>query len=334
MNILITGGAGYIGSSLVANLLSKGHYIRVLDIGLYGFEQLIGFLNLPNFELRVGDIRNIKVLSESLSGMDAVIHLAALVGEGACNISPSLTEAINYIAVCDLLKLCSQKNNFRMIFLSTCSNYGVSNINQLADEETELNPLSLYSKTKVAAEKEILKFNSNTICTILRLGTICGISPRMRFDLLISELAIKSVQKKKVEIYKPEAWRPFLHLKDAINSINLVLEKPSELIKNKVFNVVKENIKKRYLGEIVKKHYPETPIVYTTHNPDDRDYRVSAIKLEKELGYICKVSVEEAFLETTKAIENNLFRDPNWIGHSAIPTKELINLITNKKLIN
>ena len=152
------------------------------------------------------------------------------------------------------------------------------------------------------------------------------ISPRMRFDLLISELAIKLSRKKQYISLKLET---VLHLKDAINSINLVLEN-HELIK-KVFNVVKENIKKRYSE---KKHYPETPIVYTTHNPDDRDYRVSAIKLEKELGYICKVSVEEAFLETTKAIENNLFRDPNWIGHSAIPTKELINLITNKKLIN
>ena len=333
MNILVTGGAGYIGSPLVSSLLSQGHKVRVLDIGLYGFEQLLSFLNLPNFELKIGDIRNDKVLFDSLSDMDVVIHLAALVGEDACNICSKATENINFASVCKVLEFCAKKSNLRLIFLSTCSNYGISDKNKVANEESKLNPLSLYAKTKVAAEKEILSANSNFSTTVLRLGTICGLSPRMRFDLLVSELAIRAVQNKKVEIYKPEAWRPFVHLKDTINVINLLLYEPREKIDNEVFNVVKENIKKKSLGEIVEKYYPNTLIEYTSHNPDDRDYRVSSTKLEKELGYICDVTVEEAFLETSRAIENKFFRNPNWDGHSAIPTKDFIMKIKNENYI-
>jgi nucleoside-diphosphate-sugar epimerase len=187
----------------------------------------------------------------------------------------------------------------------------------------------LYAKTKVAAEEYILNSDHNVATTILRLGTICGLSPRMRFDLLISDLAIRAVQNQKIEIYKPEAWRPFVHVKDAANAIGLVLESPEGIVDRKIFNVVKENIKKRFLGEIVEKHFPNSTIEYTSDNPDDRDYRVCGKRLTRELGYSCQVSVEEAFLETASAVQKKLFRDPNWAGHSAIPTKELSILISN-----
>ena len=328
MNILITGGAGYIGVPLVASLLSQGHKVRVFDIGLYGFEQLLGFIHLPNFELKIGDIRNEKEFLEAISSMDAVVHLAALVGENACKINKKATVDINELSVQKLLKFCNDKKGLRIVFLSTCSNYGLANNNTLADEDSELKPLSLYAETKVAAENIILSTGKNPIVTILRLGTICGLSPRMRFDLLISDLALCAIQNREIEIYKPEAWRPFVHLKDAVNVINLVLNLPKEKVHKKVFNVVKENIKKRYLGEIVNKHFPKVPIKYTTHNPDNRDYRVSGLRLKKELGYSCLVSVEEAFLETSNAINNKFFRDPNWSGHSAIPTNNMFEILS------
>lgn len=327
MKVLVTGGAGYIGTALVAQLLMEGHSVRVLDKGIYSLEPLLIFSAADRFELRVGDVRNEETLANALDGMDAVVHLAAMVGEAACSIDEEATVSINEKVPSKLLALCEDKGVGRVVFLSTCSNYGVSSPDVLADEEAALTPLSLYARTKVAAERDMLGFNGKTVTTVLRFGTICGLSGRMRFDLLVSELARDAISGREIEIYKPEAWRPFLHVRDGVRAVVHVLGSDVAKVNRRVFNIVGENLRKSDLSDMVLKHFPDAKIRVTAANPDNRDYRVTGARIENELGFRCRLTVEDAFLETVESVRTNAFRDAAWPGHSAIPLPERKPLI-------
>lgn len=319
MRVLITGGAGYVGSRVTAHLLDTGNDVTVFDKLIYGGESLIPFQDRRGFALVPGDIRDSDAVVRALTDVDAVIHLAAVVGEQACSIDPEQTWSINCGGTETLIKAAEEAQIRRFVFVSTCSNYGVASPNSLATEDSPLNPLSLYAKAKVQAELLILGSSRLSCATVFRFGTICGISARMRFDLLVSEMAKKAVRREPIQIFAPEAWRPFLHIHDAARAIAHVLQSSVEKIAGRVFNVVGENYQKRGLVEIARRHYPRAEISVTDKNSDLRDYRVDGKRFEQELGFRMGRTVEDAFIETAEAVNNGIFQDPDWAGHSAVP---------------
>lgn len=317
--ILVTGGAGYIGSVLTANLLYKGFKVRVFDRFMFGGESLLSLTNNKNLEILEGDVRDSDRLKIAVNGADSIIHLAALVGEPACRENPKVTKEINHKATEELASLARENGAERFIFVSTCSNYGISKANEKATEESELNPLSLYAETKIEAEKFILGLASDNFHpTVLRLATIFGLSPRMRFNLMVNEVARETAMSGKFSVYNKNAWRPFLHVQDASNAFLTVLQSSNNQISGKIFNVVGENIQKAYLIELAKKLNPQLKIEVNESGKDDkRDYRVSAKKIMDKLGWKPKITVKDGFLEIFNAVRNGLFLNPYEFRYNA-----------------
>lgn len=319
MRVLVTGGAGYIGVMVASHLIQEGFEVTVFDKCLFGAAPLLAFFGNPKFRLVRGDIRSSSTLRSAMKGVDAVVHLASVVGEPACAVDPEASKDINFRGTEITLSLARECGVERFIFLSTCSNYGVSLSNTLTDEDSPLRPLSIYAESKVVSEQAVLANETSLAGIVLRFGTICGLSPRMRFDLLISDMARAAAFNKPIQVFAPNAWRPFLHVKDAARAIEQCLKAPISQVKNKVFNVVGENYQKAGLVELVRKHFSETKIEIVDKAPDIRDYRVSAERIKRELGFTPMHTIEEAFLETADAVKKGVFLDPFWSGYSAIP---------------
>jgi nucleoside-diphosphate-sugar epimerase len=329
MHILISGGAGYIGSGAVAHFLKSGHTVRALDRLLFGDQGLAEFKNNSRFSLQTGDVRNAADVEGALDGVDAVIHLAALVGEAACNAVPEAATAINRDAALDMLKCAAKMRVKRMLFISTCSNYGVSETGALADESAPLNPLTHYARTKVEAEQAILQSDDPVCVTVLRSGTIFGVSGRTRFDLLINEMARDLALKRPIKIYKPEAWRPWLHVDDAAQAFDKLLNAGTDKIDRQIFNVVGENLQKTHLLEFAKKAVPSADLQVVEGVPDNRDYRISAKKLETLTGFTPKNGVETAMREMKELVANGFFRDPFSADHRSDLNEAHIKLLQN-----
>lgn len=325
MKVCVTGGAGYIGAVIVSQLLQQGFEVVVYDKCLFGGESLLAYKS-PQFRLVPGDIRDRDLLQSTLCDVDVVVHLAALVGEEACSLDSEMTQVINLTGAEQVLTLAEESGVKRFIFISTCSNYGVSSAEALADEKSPLNPLTVYAETKVAIEKKILESSYSMKTTIFRFGTICGLSPRMRFDLLVNDMARAVALDLPLQIYSPEAYRPFLHVQDAAGAVIHCLSAEEKLIDKQVFNVISENYQKAELMQLVQKHFPEKEIEIVKKDADLRDYRVSAEQIKTIIGFSPSFTVEQAFLETVNAVKGNVFRNPLWSGHSSVP--ESIETIT------
>jgi nucleoside-diphosphate-sugar epimerase len=319
VKFVITGGAGYIGSVAVAHLLADGHDVAVYDRLLYGGESLLAYLSHPRFSLTIGDVRDTERLTSAIEGAGAVVHLAAIVGEPACSIDDAASWSINVDGSLSALGAARAAGVPRFLFVSTCSNYGLAEPNVTADESSPLKPLSRYAEAKVACEQAMLEPGTGMATTVLRFGTICGVSARMRFDLLVSEMARSAVSGETIVLYTPEAWRPFLHVRDAARAIATWAATPAEQVSRRVFNVVGENYQKRGLADLVRRHFPATPIAITDRAPDLRDYRVSGRLIEEVLGFRTVKTVEDAFLETADAVRGGLFRNASDPAHSALP---------------
>jgi nucleoside-diphosphate-sugar epimerase len=319
MHILVTGGAGYLGSRVTAHLLESGHSVTVFDKLVYGAEALLPFNRNDRFKLLRGDVRDADAVADAMKRVDAVVHFAGIVGEPACNVDTEQSWSINVGGSKSVFAAAQAAKIARFIFVSTCSNYGVAKPGELATEDSPVNPLSDYARAKVECEKLVLAASPPPDCTVLRFGTICGLSGRMRFDLLVSEMAKQCARGQKIDIFAPDAWRPFLHVADAARAIDHVLKASTNQTARRVFNVVGENYQKRGLVDLARKHFPTVEIAVTDKNPDLRDYRVDGTRITKELGFATRFSVEDAFCETAKAVADGVFRDPDWAGHSAIP---------------
>ena len=228
MNILITGGLGFAGSVLTKHLLKKGFKVKVIDKLLFDDSHLKNFKKIKNFQFNKIDILNYNKIENYFknNNFDIVFHLAAIVGDPASKVNLALTKKTNLNASKKLLNISKKYNVGKFIFFSTCSNYGLNKKSKLLKEEDNLKPLSPYAKTKVNFEKYLLKDNSKIQKIILRISTLYGISPRMRFDLTINEFSKKIYFKEKFDVYHADTWRPYLNLKD----LALIVEK---LIKNK-----------------------------------------------------------------------------------------------------
>jgi nucleoside-diphosphate-sugar epimerase len=317
--VVVTGGAGYVGSVVTAHLLVAGYRVVVVDRLAAGGESLLGFASHPSFRLLHADVRDARAGEEALQGASAVVHLAALVGESACALDEVETYSINRDGTQSLVSAAEERGVERVILVSTCSNYGVSDPEALADEDSTLNPLGIYARSKVEAENLVLSHSGRISGSILRLGTICGLSPRMRFDLLVNDLARAAALGDRIRIFAPEAWRPFLHIRDAACAIEWCLRAPLQAVNGHVFNVVGENYQKQSLARLVRRHFADAKIDVEHATVDPRDYRVSGDRFAKAGGVVPTRTVEDAFLEVAEAVRAGIFHDPRWSGHAAAP---------------
>lgn len=314
MNILVTGGAGYIGSTLVPMLLAEGHRVRVLDRLLHGGESMLGVWCHPQFEFMHGDICDRNTLKTALDGINAVVHLAAVVGDPACARQPEKAREVNLDASLGLIEESRRAGVGRFIFASTCSNYGkMTDAQSYVDEDSELRPVSLYAETKVAVETALLaNGNSPGWCaTPLRFATIFGVSPRMRFDLTVNEFTMELLTKKRLVVFGEQFWRPYVHVRDAARGIRLVLEAPTEKVAGRVFNVgaTDQNFQKQQLVELIQPHVPEAVVEFVRKQEDPRDYRVSFSRIQEQLGYSITRTVFQGIEEIAYLVRHGLIRN-------------------------
>ena len=303
--VLVTGGAGYIGSVLTSTLVKKGYSVRVIDSLIYGNDGISKLLDENVIQLIEGDIRDENLLENSLEGIDCVFHLAAIVGDPLCNRIPEAARQINEFATTKLIKACKKKDVRRLIFSSTCSNYGSSA--EIVNETTPLHHLSLYSDTKIKSESLILSSKKDNFepC-VLRFATAFGYSPRMRFDLLLHELIRDAIVDKKIVIFGPNYWRPFVHTQDIANACIKAIESSTDQVSGEVYNVGgnNENYKKIQVAQLVKEKIPTTSIEIQELKKDPRNYRVSFDKIKDKLQFKVEKTVSDGIKEIVEKINN------------------------------
>jgi nucleoside-diphosphate-sugar epimerase len=302
MKVLVTGGAGYLGSILSEKLLSKGYQVRIIDGLWYGKDPVKPYLKNPNFELIEADIRNLNATVSAMKDVDAVIHLASIVGMPASNIEPRTSEEINYLATKNIAELCDLHEIPSYIFASTCSVYGAQP-NKMITEKTTPAPLDYYAKSKFQSERAINWLNSGP--AILRFGTLFGLSPRMRFDLVINLFIAQALNNEKIIVEGGQQSRPFLHVQDAADALIFILEKDLE----GTYNVISENMT---ILEAAKRISKVTGCEIEIRDDiiDKRDYTVSANKI-KQFGFEPTKNLEYAINEIKRAFESGQIKNYN-----------------------
>jgi nucleoside-diphosphate-sugar epimerase len=314
--VLVIGGAGYIGSTLVRQLLQARYRVRVLDCLLFGDKPIQDLYRHPASQFLHGDFRNAELLIHAISGTDAVIHLGAIVGDAACDIDPDLTLSINTRALPMICDLCQTFAVRRYLFASSCSVYGTRE--DLIDEHCPLAPLSLYARTKIEAERVLLEKRSALFQpTVLRLASAFGLSYRMRFDLVVNWLTAQAVVQSKITIINGQQWRPFLHVTDIARAFLAVLEAPVDLVGGEVFNVGDNdaNMRLRDLGEQIVRLVPGTTIHDQLSQWDMRSYLVDFSKITRRLGFRCGTTVHMGILQMIDVLGRNRFLGYEDLNH-------------------
>lgn len=314
--VLVTGGAGFKGSTLCRELLSRGYRVRVLDRLIYGGRSLLTFINHPNFEFIKGDIADPHDVAKALAGASSVIHLAALVGDKLCERDPELSIRTNYKATQLLADMAGKKGVERFIFASTCSNYGIADTSVPADEERELNPVSLYAETKIDCEKYLLRaaVEQDLPVVILRFGTAYGVSGRTRFDLTVNSFTYEAIRDKRIIVFAEESWRPFTHVLDMAAIYCAMLKAPRQLVCGKIFNAGwnSQNYMKRDIVNALKEVVGEFEVDYVNNIEDKRSYRVDFTKIENVLKIPSVVSLQEGIAEVASAIRNGVLTEQDF----------------------
>lgn len=295
--ILITGGAGYIGSVLTPELLKLGHEVTVIDNFMYNQTSLLDCAHYENLSIVRGDVRDEKLVKNAMAGKDFIIPLACIVGAPACDRDPIKARGTNLEAIELIIKL--RKPNQKIIFPNTNSGYGIGKKGIHCDEKTPLNPISLYGKLKVEAERKLLK-SGNAIT--LRLATVFGISPRMRLDLLVNDFVYRAVNDGFIVLFEADFKRNYIHIRDVARAFIHAMDN-FEKMKNEPYNVglSDANLSKRELCQEIKKQVPKLVFLESKigEDPDKRDYIVSNEKIEKT-GFKPKVSLRKGIAELIK----------------------------------
>jgi nucleoside-diphosphate-sugar epimerase len=314
-NVLVVGGAGYIGSALVQRLLELGYKVRVLDLLLYGDASISQFYDHPYFALVQGDFRNINTVVSASRGMDAIVHLGAIVGDSACSIDEDLAVEINLRATRTIAEVGKGFGVKRFVFASTCSVYGASH--EILEERSGLSPISLYARTKLESERMLLSLTDGTFApTILRFGTVYGLSGRPRFDLVVNLLTAKAIQDGEVGIFGGAQWRPLVHVRDVAEAIVLTLQAPLHNVCGQIFNVGcnEQNYQIAGLGLVIKEMVPTTRVI-TQPKEDNRNYRVRFDKIRNVLNFQPRYTLRDGIQEIMDAFATGQitdYRDPRY----------------------
>ncbi|MBI1802428.1 MAG: NAD-dependent epimerase/dehydratase family protein [Chloroflexi bacterium] len=330
-HILAIGGAGYIGSILVRRLLERGYQVTVLDALIYGDDSIKDLYGTPRFEFIKGDLRDIECVVNAMQGIDAVVHLGALVGDPACAIDERLTLEINLAATRMIAEVAKGLGVERFIFASTCSVYGASD--ELLDEKSGLNPVSLYARSKIASEQVLMRMADREFApTILRFATIFGLSPRQRFDLVVNLLAARAAAGEPVVIMGGQQWRPFIHVADAAEAITRCLEAPVSAVRGEILNVGsdRENYQIAQIGELIQQVIPTVTIVTKGEDPDQRNYRVSFQKFRERVNFVPAHTVRDSITELKTAVEQGLigdYRDPKYSNYKTLADEGMADRI-------
>jgi nucleoside-diphosphate-sugar epimerase len=312
--ILITGGAGYVGSVLTPHLLNKGHEVTVVDLMLYG-ETLEKHKNL---NIAKGDIRNVELLKEKIKGNEIVIHLACISNDPSFELNPTLGKEINLDAFTPLVEISKNSGIKKFIYASSSSVYGIKTEKNV-DENMSLEPLTDYSKFKAECEKILFKHKSKDFVTVvLRPATVCGYSPRQRLDLVLNILTNLAYHNREITIFGGDQLRPNIHIQDMVRAYELFVNIDGEKINNKIFNIGFENLTVNQLAYEVQKVIGSDVKIKKLPTNDNRSYHISSKKIQDELGFVTNFNI-------INAIE--------YLKHS-FEKKLLLNCLTNENYFN
>ncbi|MBK6434237.1 NAD-dependent epimerase/dehydratase family protein [Candidatus Amarolinea dominans] len=300
--VFVTGGAGYVGSALVPQMLSRGYRVKVLDLFIYGREVFDSIKRDANLELIQGDLRDQALLRQALPGCDAVIHLACISNDPSFELNPDLGKSINFDAFEPLVQISQAAGVKRFIYASSSSVYGVKDEPDV-NEEMALEPLTDYSKYKALCEEVLLRYQAPGFTTvIIRPATVCGYAPRQRLDVIVNILTNHAVNTGKIKVFGGEQLRPNIHIQDMVDLYLLLLELPAAQIAGKVFNAGFENHRVRELAQMVQTIVGfDRVAIETVPTDDNRSYHVSSAKIARELGFVPQHTIEEAVRDLVAA---------------------------------
>jgi len=303
--ILVTGGAGYVGSVLIPTLLLKGFRVKVIDLFLYG-DNLQCHDNLLKL---YGDIRDQNLMEKALDNCDAVIHLACVSNDPSFDLNPKLGKSINYDSFRPIVEKAIKKKIKLFIYASSSSVYGLKNESEVT-EELSLNPLTDYSKYKAMCEDILFSYDSNNFTpVVVRPATVCGYSPRQRFDLVVNLLTNQAWNKRKIKIFNGNQTRPNIHIKDMVDAYCSLLEADKTKINHAIFNVGCENYTLSEIGNMIKSKLGQDIITEEIFSNDNRSYKISSKKIRNILGIDCTFTISDAIDDLQKGFSSGLFQD-------------------------
>jgi len=325
--VLVLGAGGYIGPVVAGHLLGRGYAVRALDLFLYDTRAALAeFAGKPRFELVEGDHCDRRCVERALAGVTDAVILSGLVGDPITKRYPAESKAINDDGLRAVVRLLDGRGLDRVIFVSTCSNYGLIPGDALAAEDFELRPLSLYAKAKVALEREILDRagEADFHPTVLRFATAFGLAPRMRFDLTVNQFVRDMYLGRELVVYDAATWRPYCHVRDFADVIARTLEAPRDAVAAQVFNAGGDvnNLTKQMIVDAIAEFLPGASVRYQEQGPDPRNYRVDFAKIRDRLGFEPRYTVRDGIRELIEALERGRFADvearPNFYGNCEI----------------
>lgn len=324
-NVMVTGGAGYVGAVLVPKLLDAGYGVSVLDLYLYGDDVFPGYENHPRLTQIKGDLRDPKAVEKALVGCEAVIHLACISNDPSFELDPNLGKSINFDCFRPLVKAAKKAGVKRFVYASSSSVYGIKDGD--VTEDLALEPLTDYSKFKAMCEEVLEEEREPGFVTLtLRPATVCGYSPRQRLDVIVNILSAHAYHNGKIKVFGGAQLRPNLHIQDMTDLYLHVLSLPDEAIDGKVFNAGYENISVSALADRVKSIVGDATIEVSPTD-DNRSYHVNSEKIAREIGFKPKHTVEEAVRDMVDAFKAgklpNAMTDPRYYNIKTMQAKKL-----------
>ena len=301
--VMVTGGAGYVGSSLIPKLLRAGYEVSVLDLYLYGDDLFAEHKNNPALREVNGDLRSAADVSKALAGCDAVIHLACISNDPSFDLNPDLGKSINFDCFRPLIKASKKEGVTRFIYASSSSVYGIKQDPNVT-EDLPLEPLTDYSKYKAMCEEVLAEEREpGFVCVTIRPATVCGYAPRLRLDLTVNILTNLAMTNGKITVFGGEQLRPNLHVEDMSDLYLLLLASEDKLVDGKIWNAGYHNLKVKDIAEMVRERVGKNVEVVVTPSDDHRSYHVSSEKIHRELGFTAKRTVGDAIQDLKQAFE-------------------------------